>query len=69
MFSWSIRVCLFLVDSSTSVRAVGNGLALRAVKEMVVTSGRDRHKCTLLSVLSTGAPTSENREGITDRPI
>ena len=69
MFSWSFRVCLLLVDYSTFVQAVGNGLALRAVKEMVVRSGRDRHKCTLLSVLSTGAPTPANREGITDRPI
>ena len=69
MFPWSFRVRLFLVFSSTTVRAVGFGDALRAVMEMVVRSGRDCHECTLLSVLNTGAPTPASREDITDRPI
>ena len=69
MFPWSFQVRLLLVDFSTSVRAVRNGHALRAVMEMVVRSRRDRHRSTLLSVLSTGAPTPASREGITDRSI
>ena len=69
MFRWSFRVRLLFVDSRTSVRPVRNGHAIQAVMETVVRSGRDRHKCTLLSVRSTGASAPASRGGITDRPI
>lgn len=58
---------LFLVDSITSVRAVGNRRALPAVMELVAMSGSNCDKCTLLALLCGEARTLATRGGISER--
>ena len=62
MLPWVFRArILLLVDSSTSVRAVGHRRALGAVMALVAMSGRYRDTCTLLALVIVEVTTLATR--------
>lgn len=68
MLLWSLRPrSPLLVGSMKSIQTVGYGRVLRQIKELLAKSGRNRAKCTLLSLLMEGATTLAARIGTSDR--